>query len=159
MLEQEKELRRASGPAAPLLVLGVLVLLAGGVGGYFWWQRQQPLPLGPQLTEEARQYLPHLDLADVEMTAEDDFLEQTLVTIEGKIINQGDRTLTLIEVECVFREPNGIEIAREPRAIAGRRSGPLAPGGTQSFRLAFDAVPPDWNQVMPDLFISQIRFE
>ena len=159
MLEQEQELRKAAGPPVPLPVLGAILLFAAGVGGYFWWLAQQPRPEGPQLTEEARRYLADLDLSDVEMKAEEDFLEQTLVTIEGKIANHGSRTLTLVEIDCVFREPNGLEVAREPRAIVGRRTGPLGPGSTQSFRLAFDAVPPDWNQVMPSLFISQIQFE
>lgn len=159
MLEQGKELRKAGGPPIPWPVLGVILLLAAGAGGYFWWLSQQAPPEGPRLTEEAEQYLTHLELADVGMKAEEDFLEQTLVTIEGKIANHGTRRITLIEISCVFREPNGIEIAREPRAIVGRRSGPLDPDGVKSFRLAFDAVPPDWNQIMPSLFISQIQFE
>ena len=159
MLEQGKELRRAGGPPIPLPALGAILLLAAGAGGYFWWLSQQPPPEDPQLTEEARQYLTHLDLADVEMQAEEDFLEQTLVTIEGKIANHGARTVTLVEINCIFREINGIEIAREPRAIVGGRTGTLDPGGMTSFRLAFDAVSPDWNQAMPSLFISQIQFE
>jgi hypothetical protein len=35
----------------------------------------------------------------------------------------------------------------------------LHPGETQSFRLAFDNLPAEWNQAMPSLFISQIQFE
>ncbi len=159
MLEQGQELRKAGGPPVPLPVLGSILLFAAGVGGYFWWSAQQPPPEGPQLTAEAQTYLADLELSDVEMKAEEDFLEQTLVTIEGKIANHGSRTLTLVEIDCVFREINGLEVAREPRAIVGRRTEPLDPGSAQSFRLAFDAVPLDWNQAMPSLFISQIQFE
>ena len=93
------------------------------------------------------------------MEAGEDFLEQTLVTIEGKIVNNGEQTIGLVEVNCVFREVNGIEIAREPATLVGRRSGPLRPGETKEFRLAFDALPEDWNQTMPNLFISRIQFE
>ncbi len=159
MLEQEKELRKASGPAVPWPVLGIILLLAAAVAGFLWWQSQQASGEGPALTEEAKQYLPSLDLSGVEMEASEDFLEQTLVTIQGKIVNNGDRTLSLVEVNCVFREINGIEIARERGTLVGSRTGPLQPGASQDFRLAFDAIPEDWNQTMPNLFISQIQFE
>ncbi|MDA1313948.1 MAG: FxLYD domain-containing protein [Acidobacteria bacterium] len=158
LLEQEKELRRASGPAIPWPVFGIVLLLAAAAG-FFWWQSQQMSGGGPTLTEEAKQYLPSLDLAGVEMEASEDFLEQTLVTIQGKIVNNGDRTLSLVEVNCVFREVNGIEISRERGTLVGSRTGPLHPGETQHFRLPFDAIPEDWNQTMPNLFISQIQFE
>ena len=158
MLDQQQQLRKAKGPSIPLPVLSAILLLASGAGGYFWWLSQQAPLEGPQLSDEARQYLSHLDLSDVEMKAEEDFLEQTLVSIGGKIANHGTRRLTLVEINCVFREPNGIEIAREPR-IVDRRTGGLDPDDVQSFRLAFDAIPPDWNQTMPSLFISQIQFE
>ena len=159
MLEQEKELRKASGPAVPWPVLVIVLLLAAAAAGFVWWQSQQASGGGPALTDEAKQYLPSLDLAGVEMEASEDFLEQTLVTIRGKIVNNGDRTLTLVEVNCVFREINGIEISRESGTLVGSRTGPLHPGEAQDFRLAFDAIPEDWNQTMPNLFISQIQFE
>lgn len=143
----------------PLPALGVIVLLGAAAGGLFWWLSTQAPGEGPQLTEQARAYLPHLALSDVEMTAEEDFLEQTVVVIEGKITNNHSQTISLVEVNCVFREVNGIEIGRERGVLIGRRSGALAAGETKSFRLAFDAVPLEWNQAMPSLFISQIQFE
>jgi hypothetical protein len=42
--------------------------------------------------------------------------------------------------------------------LVSERTGNLPPGDTQNFRLAFDSVPADWNQVVPDLFIAQIHF-
>ena len=143
----------------PLPALGVIVLLGAAAGGLFWWLSTQAPGEGPQLTEQARAYLPHLALSDVEMTAEEDFLEQTVVVIEGKITNNHSQTISLVEVNCVFREVNGIEIGRERGVLIGHRSGALAAGETKSFRLAFDAVPLEWNQAMPSLFISQIQFE
>ena len=159
MLEQEKELRKAAGPAIPWPVIGIALLLAAATGGFFYWQSQQAASGGPALTEEASAYLPLLDLANVEMEAKEDFLEQTLVTITGKIANNGDRTVSLVEVNCVFREVNGIEIQRERATLVGRRTGSMAPGDAKEFRLAFDAIPEEWNQTMPNLFITQIQFE
>jgi hypothetical protein len=159
LLEQEKELRKTAGPAIPWPVIGIALLLAAATGGFFYWQAQQAASGGPALTEEASAYLPLLDLANVEMEAKEDFLEQTLVTITGSIANNGDRTVSVVEVNCVFREVNGIEIQRERATLVGRRTGSMAPGDAKEFRLAFDAVPGEWNQTMPSLFITQIQFE
>jgi hypothetical protein len=38
-------------------------------------------------------------------------------------------------------------------------SGPLAPNATKPFRLAFDDVPDDWNQQMPDFVIAGMSFQ
>ena len=159
MLEQEKQLRKASGPAVPWPVIGIVLLLATATGGFLYWQSQQSASGGPTLSEEALAYLSSLDLAGVEMQAKEDFLEQTLVTITGKIINNGNRTVSAVEVNCVFREINGIEILRERATLVGRRTSPMMPGETKDFRLAFDAIPAEWNQAMPNLFITQIQFE
>lgn len=159
MLGQDQQLKKARGPTLPLPALGVIVLLTAAAAGGFWWLSTRAPAEEPQLTEEARAYLPHLVLSDVEMKAEEDFLEQTIVAIEGKITNTGERRVSLVQVNCVFREVNGIEIGRERGVLIGRRSGALSSQETKSFRLAFDAVPADWNQTMPSLFISRIQFE
>ena len=57
MLEQEKELRRASGPPVPLPVVGIAILLVAAVAGLLWWRSQFSTGQGPVLTEEAKQYL------------------------------------------------------------------------------------------------------
>jgi len=159
MLDQEKELKRASGPSLQAIAIALALLLIVGTVGFFWWHS---LPRGeeaPRLTDEATQYLPRLDLSGVQMSAEDSFLGHTVIAIEGNITNEGDRPVSLIEVNCVFREPYGLEIAREPSVVVGPKTGPLRPGETQPFRLPFDNIPADWNQAMPSLFISQIEFE
>ena len=135
------------------------MLLAAATGGFFYRQSQQTANSGPTLTEEALAYLSSLDLSSVEMQAKEDFLEQALITITGRIINNGNRTVSAVEVNCVFREINGIEILRERAMLVGRRTGPMTPGESKDFRLAFDAIPEEWNQAMPNLFITQIQFE
>ena len=159
MLEAGAKLRRRGGPPVGVVVAGLAVIagLAAAYSLYQEWLNEAPLL--PILTEEARQYLPSLDLSNVEMSAEDDFLQQTIVTIVGEISNNGDRTLRAIDVNCVFRDLYQQELSRELVRIVGRDRRSLEPGGTTSFRLAFDNAPAEWNQVMPNLFIAQIVFE
>ena len=159
MLEAGAKLRRRGGPPVGVIVAGLAVIagLAAAYSLYQEWLNEAPLL--PILTEEARQYLPSLDLSNVEMSAEDDFLEQTIVTIVGEISNKGDRTLRAVDVNCVFRDLYQQELSRELVRIVGRDRRSLEPGGTTLFRLAFDNAPAEWNQVMPNLFIAQIVFE
>ena len=159
MLDAGAKLRRRGGPPVGVIVAG-LAVIAGLTGAYFLYQEwRDQAPLLPILTEEAKQYLPNLDLSNVKMSAEDSFLEQTIVTIVGEIANNGDKTLRAVDVNCVFRDPYQQELSRELVRIVGRGRRPLEPGGSASFRLAFDNAPAGWNQVMPDLFIARIVFQ
>ena len=144
------------GSKVILLVVGVLAL---AVAGIFVLLPKPAPPAEPVLTQEARQYLPNLELSDVDMKASDSVIALSLTEITGKIANHGNRTAGLIEVNCVFHDPSGQVIKRERVAIVGKRTGPLAPGGIKSFHLNFDNIPDTWNQVLPTLVIAQIQFE
>jgi hypothetical protein len=138
-------------------VAGVLAL----GGGAFWWldyQSKHQISQGAVLTAEAKQYLKNLKLSEVQMQATESYLKQAVVEIEGKIGNNGERVVKLVEINCVFRDPYGQVVLRERMAIAGRKAGDLRPGETKSFRLAFDSIPESWNKQMPDLVIAQILF-
>lgn len=158
VLETGTELERQRRDPAPLVIGAIVVLLGAGAALYLYWQSLNQADAGPVLTEEARAYLPHLDLGDVQMAASDTFLGQTLVEITGRIENLGTRTVELVEIHCVFRDIDGIELARELSVIVGPRTGPLRPAQQQPFRLAFDNLPEGWNQNMPSLFVAQIAF-
>ncbi len=158
VLDTGSELERQRRDPAPLVIGAIVVLLGVGVALFLFWQSQHRQKAGAVLTAEAAAYLPSLDLSGVEMAASDTFLEQTLVEITGKIKNNGDKTVALVEINCVFRDINGVEIAREPRVVIGSKTGPLAPQQEKSFRLPFDNLPADWNQALPNLFVAQIVF-
>ena len=135
----------------------VALAMAGGA----WWLlgRNAASEPRPVLTAEARGYLKNLALSEVQMQANESYMQQAVVEIVGKIGNQGDRVVKLVEINCVFHDVYGLVVLRERVAIAGRKAGELRPGATKSFRLAFDSIPESWNKQMPDLVIAQILFE
>ena len=143
-------------------VLGIIVALVLAFGaGAFWWldyQSRHQTSAHPVLTPEARAYLKSLALSEVQMEANESYLKQEVVEINGKIGNKGDRVLKLVEINCVFHDAYGQVVLRERVAIAGRQMGDLRPGDTKSFRLAFDSIPESWNKQMPDMVIAQILF-
>jgi hypothetical protein len=149
--------RLALPPAA--IVAGAL--LAVGAAGFWYLDRasKQPPPPPPALTAEAKTYVSHLKLSDVDMSAHEDYFHQRVVEITGKIGNTGERTLGVVEINCVFYDPYGQVVLRARTPIVDRKGGGLRPGDTKPFRLPFDTVPESWNNVMPQMVIARIDFE
>jgi hypothetical protein len=138
-------------------VAAVVALLAAGGWGYMRYLDRHGSGDIP-LTAEARAYARNLQLSDVEMKASENYFQQTIVEIEGKIANAGDRPLDTVELYCVFRDPYGQLVLRRRVAIVSPRMGGLKPGETKSFRLPFDDLPGSWNQAMPQLVIAGVKF-
>lgn len=151
-------------PLTPLLfAVLVIVALIGGLG---YLNKPAPKPKADTpASAEARAYLPNLALSDVAMQATENFMQQQVVEVVGKISNNGPRPLASIDVYCLFYGVNGQELHRERLPIVrgpgssgpGART-PLQPGDTRAFRLPFDNTPDGWNQTMPKLVIAQITF-
>jgi hypothetical protein len=140
-------------------VFAILALVLIGTG-LFWYIRYTS-SLQPQLLElspEAKQYVQHLKLSDVEIKAHESYLKQMVVEIQGKIANGGERPLEVVEVVCVFYDAYNQVVLRERVPIVSRRMGGLKPGETKSFRLPFDNLPESWNHQLPQLVIAGIQF-
>jgi hypothetical protein len=143
-------------PANIVIALGMILIL--GAFGWLTFAPKPHPPAPPILTAEAKSYLNNLALSGVHMQASESLANQRVVEILGDITNKGDRTIRLAEVTCVFHDYNTRELKRERVAIVGQMTGSLPPGASKPFRLAFDDLPEEWNQAMPDLVIAQIQF-
>ena len=146
-------------PSVPVLPVVVAVLLVLG-GGAFWFLQKQPhaTQVKPVLTGDARAYVRYLKLSEVEMKAHESYFKQSVVEITGKIGNEGNRVLKLVEINCVFSDAPGQVVLRERVPIVSQKTNGLAPGEVKRFRLAFDNIPESWNQALPQLVIAQIVF-
>lgn len=150
---------RGAVPVVPIVVLAIVTIgVATALLLNSRWSRREVQP--PVLTQDARLYIRggHLELSEVDMKAKENFAQQTLVEVTGKISNKGDRAVKLVEINCVFHDPYGMVVLRERLRIVGGRTGGLKPGETKAFRLPFDTIPQSWNQTLPDLVIAQIVF-
>ena len=137
----------------------VLALMLVGAGGFLYLQstsgRQASLL---ELTPEAKEYVRSLGLTDVGIKANESYLKQLVVEIDGKITNKGTRALDVVEVYCVYYDAYGQVILRERVPIVSQRAGGLKPGEMKPFRLPFDSVPDSWNHQTPQIVIAGIRF-
>jgi hypothetical protein len=141
-----------------VLVVALVVILGAGFFLYLDRASHRPPPPPPPLTAEAKVYVRSLRLMDVDMQKHESYMKQAVVEITGKIGNNGDRTLRVVEINCVFHDPYGQLVLRKRVPIVGQKMGGLAPGEIKNFRLAFDDIPDSWNQALPELVIAQIVF-
>jgi hypothetical protein len=152
----------ANSESKPLLSIPVVFFLAmviAAAGILAYWNRSGiSVPQGPGLTAEAKSYVRHLKLSEVEMKAIQNAIGQEVVEIVGNITNTGDRHLNWVQIHCVFYDAYGQLVLRERVEIVRARLGGLPPGATKPFRLPFDSLPLSWNQAMPQLVIASIQF-
>jgi hypothetical protein len=141
-----------------VLVVALVVILGGGFFLYLDRAANRPPPPPAPLTAEAKAYVRSLQLMDVDMQKHESYMKQAVVEITGKIGNNGNRNLHVVEINCVFYDPYGQLVLRERVPIVSQKAGGLAPGEVKNFRLAFDNIPESWNQALPQLVIAQIIF-
>lgn len=141
-----------------VLVVALVVILGAGFFLYLDRASHRPPPPPAPLTAEAKAYVRSLKLSDVDMQRHESYMKQAVVEITGKIGNNGDRALRVVEINCVFYDPDGQLVLRRRVPIVGQKMGGLAPGEIKNFRLAFDDIPDSWNQALPQLVIAQIVF-
>jgi hypothetical protein len=165
--------RKAAAPSEPravvapaTIVIGVVVILGLAGFAYLDFKSKQPQPPPPPLTGAARAYLKNLAFVGAdgqtpqspEMDAHESYMKQSVVSITGNIKNNGDRVLSVVEINCVFYDIYGQVVLRERVPIVSKKMGKLAPGDAKPFRLAFDTIPDSWNQQMPQMVIAGIEF-
>lgn len=138
----------------PLVIVAALIPIVAGVWWYFDREANRPAPK-PLLTAEAREYVKNLKLAGVEMKATANYTGAAIIEITGQITNSGDKTVSRIELNCVFYDTMGQVVLRERVPIVKTL---LKPGETRAFRLPFEGLSENWNRAMPQLVIAQITF-
>jgi len=122
----------------------------------------------PKAVKPVSPYAASLKLSDFKMSAEENFVGATVSYIEGKITNSGDKTVTHVVVEVVFRDDMGQLAQRDevPLRLL-RQTGPyteavdlsvmpLGPGQAQPFRLTFDSISAQWNRQYPELRVTDV---
>jgi hypothetical protein len=145
-------------PIAPLVVAGLLVLIALAVAAFYISRPAATTSQPAAASAEAKAYVRNLALSDVRMQASENFMRQQVIEIVGKIGNNGPRPLRSVEVYCLFYGVDGKELYRERVPIVRSSTAPLKPNETRAFRLPFDSLPEGWNQAMPKMVIAQIAF-
>ena len=120
----------------------------------------------PKGAKAVSPYAASLKLSDFKMSAAENFIGATVSYVDGKITNSGDKTVTRLTVEVVFKDELGQVVQREELPLRLLRDTgpyseavdlsvlPLGPGQTQPFRLTFDSISAQWNRQYPEIRVT-----
>jgi hypothetical protein len=113
-------------------------------------------------------YSGNLTISNLAMSESSNLAGGKVTYLDGRIANNGNRTVTRITVQVLFRDP-AHEVAQnetQPLKIIRTRdpyvdvealsAAPLKPDEAEEFRLIFDTVARDWDGVFPEIRIIHV---
>ena len=113
-------------------------------------------------------YSASLPISDVKMSESANLAGGKVTYIDGHITNNGNKTVTGISMQILFRNAANEVAQNETQAVKWIRTrdpyvdlepasaAPLKPGEGRDFRLIFDAVTEGWNGVYPEMRIVHV---
>lgn len=141
----------------PFLIAGAVIVVAVLVGfGLFSTHTARhspatmPLPFGP--TEQA--YVSNVRFEHPKMSRYANMLHQEVTYVTGDIYNDGNRTITNMQVTMEFRDVQNQVVYTKSVRPMGANPKPIAPGQMRAFDLGFDQIPDTWNEVYPKIRVT-----
>jgi hypothetical protein len=116
--------------------------------------RESRLPFGS--AEQA--YAPKLQIESLPLSRAENFLNQEVTTVPGRITNGGNLPLANVEITVEFSDELGQVVLRESRAVFAPPTPPFAPGERRDFEVSFEHIPSSWNIQQPLVRVSGILF-
>lgn len=113
-------------------------------------------------------YSAHLAISNVAMSESSNLTGGKVTYLDGHIANAGDRTVTGITVQVLFRnvahevaqnETQQLKLirTRDPYIdVEPVSADPIKPGQGRDFRLIFDTVTQDWDGAYPEIRILKV---
>jgi len=152
----------------PLVVAAAVVLIAAAVIVLVLEHGKGAAQITP-ISAVPDSYAASLPITRLAMSESANLAGGKVTYLDGHIANQGNRTVTGVTVQVLFRnyahevtqnETQQLKIIRmrDPYIDIGPLSAaPLKPGSEQDFRLIFDAVSPDWDGAYPEVRVIHVE--
>jgi hypothetical protein len=152
----------------PLAVAAGVVIVVMAVVVFVMERHKRTASVAP-VSASADPYSGSLPITGVAMSESANLAGGKVTYLDGHIANTGDRTVTGITVQVLFRnvaqevaqnesQPMKFIRIREPYVdVESISAAPLKPGGQRDFRLIFDAVTPDWDGAYPQIRILRVQ--
>jgi hypothetical protein len=134
--------------AMAALVAGLVLLRSGTTPA------GQPAPP----TAEEKAYLSEISVADARMSAAQNFLGDTVTSLDANVTNQGSRSVRDIELQLEYVDILDQVVLRDFTHAVSPRALPLQAGKTRAFRVSYDHMPADWNQAPPKITVVRVTF-
>ncbi len=148
------------------VAVAIVLVVAAGIIAVF--EHGKGTPAVTPISAAADPYAANLALSHLAMSESSNLAGGKVTYLDGQITNQGNRTVTGITVQVLFRDP-AHEVAQnetQPMKIIRTRdpyvdlepvsAAPLASGSGADFRLIFDTVAQDWDGAFPEIRIVHV---
>ena len=146
---------------------GVVIVVVGLV--VFILERQKTTATVAPVAAAADPYAGSLPITNVQMSEAANLAGGKVTYLDGHIANKGDRTVTGVAAQVLFRNAAQEVAQNETQQMKFIRTrdpyvdlepvsaAPLKPGEERDFRLIFDTVTPDWDGAYPQIRILRVQ--
>lgn len=151
----------------PVIIAVAMVLLV--VVGLLIYGHGKGAPAATPITAALDPYAGNLPISNLEMSESANLAGGKVTYVDGSIGNTGNKTVTAITMQVLFRDP-AREVAQnetQPLKIIRTRqpyidvepvsASPLKPGDSADFRLVFDTVAQDWDGAFPEIRVIHVE--
>jgi hypothetical protein len=151
----------------PVIVAVAIVLLVV-IGLVLIFGRGKSTPAATPISAALDPYAGNLPISNLEMSESANLAGGKVTYVDGSIGNTGNKMVTAITVQVLFRDP-AREVAQnetQPLKIIRTRqpyvdlepvsASPLKPGDSADFRLVFETVARDWDGAFPEIRIIHV---
>jgi hypothetical protein len=154
----------------PLVISASVVLIVAAVVVLVYQHGRSPATVAP-ITTPLDPYAGSLPISGLVMSESSNLAGGKVTYIDGHIANTGNKTVTGVTVQVLFRdvakevtqnETHLLKLirTREPYVdVEPVSAAPIKPGEQRDFRLIFDAVSPDWDGAYPQVRIIHTETE
>lgn len=151
----------------PLIIAAVAVVVVAAVVVFSLQHSRKPAAVTP-ISATPDPYAASLPITGLVMSESSNLAGGKVTYVDGHIANTGNRTVTGISAQILFRDfakevtqnetqPLKFIRVRDPYVdVEPVSAAPLGPGQGMDFRLIFDAVSPDWNGAYPEIRIVHV---
>jgi hypothetical protein len=150
------------------MAIATAVVLAVVGGLVFYFEHGKPVPQVTSITAPVDPYSASLPIGNLAMSESANLAGGKVTYLDGQIANNGNRTVTGINVQVLFRnyvhevawnDPQSLKLIRmrEPYIdVEPVSAAPIKPGDKRDFRLIFDSVPDSWDGAYPEIRIIRV---
>jgi prepilin-type processing-associated H-X9-DG protein len=153
---------------APLAIAaGIVVAVVAGLFLFFEHGKSGTETVTP-ISAQLDPYASNLAISNLAMSQSSNLAGGNVTYIDGHVLNNGNKTVTGITVQVLFRDPAHEVAQNETQAMKFIRTrepyvdiepvsaAPLKPGDGQDFRLIFDTLTQDWDGAYPEIRIVHV---
>ena len=151
----------------PLAIAAGVVVLVAAVVIIALQHNHKAISVTP-VSASADPYAASLPISGLVMSESSNLAGGKVTYVDGHIANKGNRTVSGVTVQVLFRDPAQEVTQNETQPLKLIRThepyvdlqpvaaAPLQPGDERDFRLIFDAVSRDWDGAYPQIRIIRV---